>query len=353
MIKRVWVSSLLLMGAVGCDDQQSGGLTVGTPQGAGDCTLSLDGIAGTEWLYLRANPDKSESPDIKTRLKFVSEGGAIHAKYNVGSLSDMYDYTCAVEGDEMVCKQQPNVVEWCKAMIAAGDECTAEALKAQEPALSDKEIEDGIKAANADFASAKSRNYEKGFKQQYNNMGNKLRGVLYVKVDARKCRLRVQDMYRFYYNGKWGEDSNPAGINPFVKNDQGELLWDHCDNPLDLVDLKSAEYPSDPANVKNVTQHAVNEPVHYWFLSGDYAAPEEGCTYSYNTWLNYKPDQQNLKPEEIAGKGNKKELRWHFTKTYTEASGPGEAEVVTMNVVKTCAGKEAVKTTACNAVVVK
>ena len=338
-----------LLGCDGGDETPS--LTVGAG-GSGECSLALDGLADTEWLYLDTNPtDKSNFPNIKTRLKFVQEGGNTIAKYNVGSLSDMYDYSCAVEGEELVCKQDANVMAWCQARLADGKECDAAWLKEQEPSLSDEDIAEGIKKANEDFKQYKGTPREAQYKATYNSMGNKLRGVLYIKIDTRKCRLRVQDMYRFYYNGQWGEDSNPAGINPFVKNEEGELLWEHCDNTLDLVDLASAEYPKDPANVRNVGKHEAGKEVHYWFLAADYLKPEEGCTYGYDVFKDNRPHKQGQKPEEVEVRGGK-ELRWHFAETYAEESKPGEAAVMTMLVNKTCTGKEPVKTVACNALLV-
>jgi hypothetical protein len=337
---------------IGCDGgDETPTLTVGAGAGAGECSLTLDSLTDTEWLYLRANPDKSETPDVKTRLKFVQQDGNLVAKYNVGSLSDMYDYTCSTEGEELVCKQEANAMAWCQARLADGKECDAAWLKAQEGSLTDEEINEAIKKANEDFKQYKGTPREAEYQRTYNSMGNKLRGVLYIKIDARRCRLRVQDMYRFYYNGNWGEDSNPAGINPFVKNEEGELLWEHCDNPRDLVDLASAEFPSDPANVLNKGKHEAGKEVHYWFLSGDYAKPEDGCTYSYDLYKNNKPTLKGQKPEEVEVKGNK-QLRWHFAETYAEESKPGEAAIMTMVVDKACTGKEAVKVVTCNALLV-
>ena len=357
MIKGIHVSKiagLLLSGAalLGCDDgNKTPGQAAGS--GAGECSLAMDGLADSEWLFLDTNPaDKTDFPNIKTRMKFVTEGDKLIAKYNVGSLSDMYDYTCGVEGEELVCKQAANVTAWCQARLADGKECDAAWLRSQEVALTDEEIAEGIKAADADFKQYKGTPREAEYQRTYNSMGNKLRGVLYIKIDKRKCRLRVQDMYRFYYNGSWGEDSNPAGINPFVKNEEGPLLWEHCDNPRDLVDLKAAEYPTDPANVLNASKHEANTPVHYWFLSGDYLRPEEGCTYGYDLYDNSRPSDMGQKPEEVEVKKKKKELRWHFSRTYTEASKPGEAAIITMVVNKTCTGKEPVKTVTCNALLV-
>jgi hypothetical protein len=346
MLKHMlWLGAGALMLA-SCDGSE-GGMTLGNTTAEG-CTLSLDGIVGTEWLFLKADPDKTEVPDIKTRLTFVQEDGKTVARYNVGSLSDFYDYPCEVVGEELICKQEPSVENWCMAILANGEECTAETLRAEAPDLTDEVIEEGRKAAEAEWAKHKGKPSEAQFKAMYGNMGNKLRGVLYIKIDQRNCRLRVTDMYKFYYQGRWGEDSNPAGINPFVKNEEGPLLWEHCDNPLDLVDLRSADYPRDPANVRNMGKHPAGTPVHYWFLSADWSKPAEGCTYSYDVWHNSKPVSQGQTPETVDGA-----LRWHYSQTFATASPPGEAEVSVIAATRTCEGKEPERMLACNALLVE
>ncbi|MFT4976114.1 MAG: hypothetical protein ACI8S6_002009 [Myxococcota bacterium] len=341
---------MLLLGAgalalASCDGSSEGITLGGEAEG---CTLSWETIAGTEWLFLKANPDKTEVADIKTRLRFVAKEGKTVAQYNVGSLSDFYDYPCEMVGEELICKQEPNVQSWCTAILANGKECTATTLRAEAPELTDEEIAEGKKLAEAEYAKYKGTPNEARFKAEYGNLGNKLRGVLYIKIDSRNCRLRVTDMYKFYYQGKWGEDSNPAGINPFVKNELGDLLWESCDNPLDLVDLRAATYPSDPANVRNMTQHPPGTEVHYWFLNTDWSKPAEGCTFGYDIWHNGKPSEQNQSPNNVDGT-----LQWHYSRTFPDASAPGEAEVSTIVATKTCAGKEPETIVSCNALLVK
>ena len=69
---------------------------------------------------------------------------------------------------------------------------------------------------------------KKGDKKAFENtnlitmLGNKLQGILYVKVDESACRLKVTDNYMTMFNGERKEDSNPNGTNPFVKNTLGE-----------------------------------------------------------------------------------------------------------------------------------
>ena len=48
------------------------------------------------------------------------------------------------------------------------------------------------------------------------------------------------------YNGKKVEDSNPVGTNAFVKNELGDLLWEHCENRNDFLPLSKGTFPEDP-----------------------------------------------------------------------------------------------------------
>ena len=143
-------------------------------------------------------------------------------------------------------------------------------------------IADDIKA-NYDKYKAEGGPSWKSFELNNNNLGNKLQGIAYVKIDARACRLVVTDNYMTIYNAKRREDSNPAGTNPFVKNDQGELLWENCTNRNDLIALPSAEYPKDPKTVATQTRWGVGDSVNYWYLAGDVQGPIEGCSFSFDT----------------------------------------------------------------------
>src|SRR5687768_16761981 len=104
MWKPALIGGSLVLGLSACEDKNPK-ITLGR-EAVGECSLSFDTLADTEWLFLKANPDKTEVPDPSTRLKFVSEGGAMKAKYNVGSVADMYTYDCERKESELVCKEK-------------------------------------------------------------------------------------------------------------------------------------------------------------------------------------------------------------------------------------------------------
>jgi hypothetical protein len=348
MTMRMLALSTLAL-SLGCEEKPSKITIGGKPKAVEGCTLSFDTLHDTEWLFLRANPDKTETPDHHTRMKFQSEGGALKVKYNVGSISGMYDYNCNKNGEELLCLEEPKVKDWCQALVAGGAQCTPEALRGIDPNLTDEQIAKG--SAEAEEVMKKYRDtpdWDK-FKFQNNNLGNKLQGILYVKIDPRSCRLRVTDNYATIYNGKKVEDSNPAGTNPFVKNEQGELLWRTCDNAVDLVSLEGAEYPADPGNTQHVGRHTVGKEVHTWLLHEPARVPKEGCTYTFDTWIDGKPAQKGLVPELVDVKGGK-ELRWHFAHTFAEPT----AQVVQVLIAEQdCGGTRSTLVSACNALQVQ
>jgi len=350
----LWLASLstaLVLG--GCDDEKKGGLTVGDA-GHDGCELSMDGLADSEWVILKINPDKSTNPDHSARLKFVKEDGKLQAKYNVQSVADMYTYRCEkTKEDKVTCREKPRVKDFCQALEAGGSKCDTATLKTFLPDATDKELEEGIKKGMEVVNKYKDKPEWKQFQAQNNNLGNKLRGILYAKLDSKRCQIRLTDNYMTVYNGKKVEDSNPVGTNPFVKNEMGELLWEHCDNRNDFLPLSKGTFPDDPANVRPEPQQAVGKEVHFWYLAGDAIAPTEGCTYKYDLWLDGKSLAKDQTPAQVDdGKGGKR-LEWHYAHTFSDPSPNALGNVVSAVVNTSCPGKEPQKKVACAAVLVK
>ncbi|MCB9762350.1 MAG: hypothetical protein H6739_21315 [Alphaproteobacteria bacterium] len=339
----------ITLGLVACEEKSSNKLVLG--QQAVQCDLTLETLPGTEWIIEKINPDKSVEPDMSTRLKFYKDGDKIMAKYNVGSLSDMYTYECDVKGDELDCREPPKLKDWCQALIVAdGAECTAEKLKEWAPKATDEELAAGMKEANEVVAKYREGPEWQQFMFNNNNLGNKLQGLLYAKINARKCNLTITDMYMTIYNGKRLEDSNPVGTNAFVKNDKGELLWEHCTDSGDLYARKTGDFPEKEEDIQACYPNmgcsfAVNEEVHYHYLGQDGREAKEGCTYSYDLWANGKPLQKDVQAELVDANG-KKEVRWHNAHKF-DAAGP---EVVTMVRYQTCEGKKEQTEVSCNLV---
>lgn len=338
-------------------EQKSSGIVVGGSGSAGECALSLDGLEGSQWVMLKAQPDKTELPDIKTRMSFLSEDGALKVKYNVGSLSDVYTYTCTknAAGDELTCREIARPRDWCQAYLTGGAECTPDVLKKLDPTLSDEEIGKAIEEATANVAKFKDTENWKQFVFNNNNLGNKLQGLLYVKVDTRGCRLRIIDNYMTIYNGKRVEDSNPVGTNPFVKHEGGELLWEHCTDGADIAALETAELPADLSQVKSLREAAMGQQVFFQYLGQDGRAPVEGCEYSYDLWFDGAAPQKGLKPE-LGTVGGAPGLVYAWSHTWTEPNKDGSplAGTTTIHRKWTCADTtKSGEEVSCSAVVIK
>ncbi|MCK6502940.1 hypothetical protein L6R53_06010 [Myxococcota bacterium] len=327
----------LPLALVACQEKGSG-ITVGGSGAVEGCTLTLDGLKDSQWVMLKTMPDKTEVPDHRTRMKFIEEGGQTKVMYNVGSLSDVYTYGCTKSGDELTCREVARPRDWCQALLVGGGECTAEVLKGYDPTMTDEEVAKAIEEANANVTKYKGGADWKQFELNNNNLGNKLQGLLYIKVDDRKCRLRITDNYMTIYNGKKVEDSNPVGTNPFVKHEGGELLWEHCKDGGDVATLASPDYPTDLANVPVIREAALGQEVHFHYLGQDGRAPVEGCEYSYDLWFDGTAPQRGLKPETV-DVGGKPELRWHWAHTWSEPNKDGTplAGTTTIHRKWTCA----------------
>jgi len=337
--------------AVACEEKKAGP-SLNDPGHSG-CELKLETLPGTEWVILKINPDKSEMADHGARLKFVTEDGKLKAKYNVQSVADMYTYRCEGKDDRVTCREKPRVKDFCQALVAGGKECSAAELKKILADATDKEIEDGIKAGMEIVNKYKDKPEWKQFVAQNNNLGNKLRGVIYAKLDSKRCQLRVTDNYLSMYNGKKVEDSNPVGTNPFVKNEMGELLWEHCENRTDFIPLNEGKYPADPANVGPQPKQTAGKEIHFWYLAGDAQVPVEGCTHKYDVWADGKPLAKGLIPKEADdGKGGKR-LEWHYAHTFAKPSPNALGNVVQAVITSNCKEKKPVKKVACAAVLVQ
>lgn len=353
---RKLVLLLPALAGMGCEEKKAG-ITIGGTGAKADCSLSLDGLVDTQWSMLRAMPDKSEVADPKTRLKFVSEDGGLKVKYNVGSLSDVYTYSCTknAAGDELTCREKARPRDWCQAFLTGGGECTAEGIKKLDPNLGDEEIAKAIEEATANVNKYKNTPDWKQFVFNNNNLGNKLQGILYVKVDTRGCRLRIIDNYMTIYNGKRIEDSNPVGTNPFVKHEGGELLWEHCTDGKDIAALPQAELPADLSKLESMRQAGLGDTVYFQYLGMDGRTPVDGCEYSYDLWFDGMNPQRGLKPTmgTIEGKPG---LVYAWSHKWTEPNKDGTqlAGTTTLHRKWTCAdASKSGEEVSCAALVIK
>ncbi len=319
------------------------------------CPHTTETLAGTTWLYNKLATDGSgtRTPDPQARLKFYDEGGKVKAKYTVGSFSDVYTYTCEMKGEELFCQEDAKLVDYCKSLLVVDTECTPETLA---KIASDASPEDIAKAAEEAQKAVDKYRKEPSWEQfvfNNNNLGNKLRGKLYAKMKTRQCYLQVTDMYSTLYNGEFKEDSNPVGTDQFVKSEE-EYMWEHCTDSGDLIASKTEKFPESEKELSEVACYPnagclidPGQAVYYHYIGQDGRQAKKDCTYTYDTYADWKPLKNNQPVEEVDFKG-KKEIRWGFSHSFQD-SGAHVVEIVRF---ATCDGKKELVEVSCNMVAV-
>lgn len=343
--------ALALVTFTACPQEETTTLAGGDAEA---CTLTNETLDGTAWVMAEALPDRSNRDNPKARLRFHKEGDMMTADYSVASLTGMYDYECKLirDGKEWKCVEEPRLASWCLALEANKEgSCTPDELKKMgaEGWSTDEEIAKGIEDAKKAWASAKEQAGEdeqtwKRFLLENNNLGNKLQGMLFAEVMPKSCQLKVTDMYMTIYNGKRMEDSNPVGTNPFNQT-QDELLWENCMDS-NLADHASAEFPPIEQLTRGNQYMAPDLTVHYKYVGQKWSKAEEGCTYSYDSWAEWKPVEKGVAVEP----GEEGVLTWQTSHTY--ASVIDDQAPVPFHMVRhaKCEGKDEVTETACNVV---
>lgn len=313
-----------------------------------EACLSLDMLPGTSWVMDQALPDAPNYANPQARLKFEKEGDKLTAKYSVLSLSAVYDYDCEVVGEELECKEDSDYASWCQALeVHEEGSCTLKTLKGFG-ARGDGKIKKAITKGKKAVAEMRA-DEEKWprYKLTQNNLGNKLQGSLYIKPNTKKCNLRVSDMYMTIHDGAKKEDSNPVGTNPFVRSEES-WRWAGCEQ-MALHGFKdAAEMPEQVAPL-DARPVGIGDTVDWYYYGSTAVEVEEGCTYSADTYAQYRPAKTDLAIEAVEGK-----LNWHVQHGFTEAdkghiekATPPSTGIFTMTRYKTCGAEKKTIDTVC------
>lgn len=331
--------------------------------GGGDagpsCELTLDGLGGSTWVMLQAQPDQTERKNPQARIRFEGSGDDMVAKYTVMSVSDVYEYPCSIqeneEGDkELFCAEEQRIVDWCQAILVADELCTKKVLRKMGAEGTDEELNAKIIEAKTIVNKYRDTPQWNQFKLNNNSLANKLQGRLYVGIDERKCRLSVGDFYWTIFNGRAKEDTNPVGQNPFVRGDDN-LMFEHCTDGDFMATLPSAEVPEDLSKYQRPPSLPKDKPTFYTYLRPEATQKaEEGCTYSYDTYANWLPDKKGIEVKP----GEEGALTWQTDFTWTSANvhpfnAKNDVGIMTMVRWKECGGKKEKVDTVCNMTVVK
>lgn len=329
------------------------------PEETAACDLNLDTLVGRTFVMQEAQPDgKTYKENPITRLRFVQEDGALKAKYTVGSLSDVYDYECSIlekgGNRELFCAEKERPTDWCQALeVHEAGSCTK--AKLRELGIrkhTDEELNAAIKEAKETVKKYRGTEHWNHFVLNNNNLGNKLQGRLYVGVDEKRCRLSITDMYFTIFDGRGIEDTNPVGKNPFVETKE-DLLFTHCEDGRWLADLTTATVPEDLSTIPPRREHAVGGEVYYHYLGEKAVKAEEGCTYSYDTFAQFRPLQSGVTVQP--GEGGT--LAWSFVHKYTplELLTYSGQQVGVLHMIrhKECNGQKEKIDVLCNAAILK
>lgn len=350
----LWLALTLLTGC--------GGGGEGAGVSADACDLGFDTLEGRTFVMAEAQPDQTYKDNPMARVKFVKGENGLEAKYTAKSISDVYTYFCndpKGEGEEreMYCAEKERPKDWCQALeVHEPGSCSRKALKKLGiEKTSDEDLLKAVKEARATVKEYRDKGEDsrewKNFQLNNNNLGNKLQGRLYVKMDTERCRLSLSDMYFTIHQGKKVEDTNPVGINPFVESDES-FMFEHCDEGRNVVaGLKEEEPPEDLSTIPQVQEHSVGDKVNYFYLGEKANKAEEGCTYSADVWLSWKPGPTGIEvqPDEDGA------LWWKTSHTWTDDQvidyAGKKVGLFEMVRYKTCGGgeKEKINTT-CNLV---
>lgn len=290
---------LLSVALLGCPSSDQGAAKE-------ECTLSNRKLADTQWAMDEAMPEGPNRTNPRARMKFYKEEGLLKVDYTVGSPYEVHTYDCIPGSEEVRCAEEPKLFDWCLSLEAWQEgACNAQKLK---ELAGDAEIKGkDIAKAQADVAAELKTAREK-FKdnprmmKQYlaskNFLGNKLQGLLSLKVRKEKCDLLVTDQYMTLFNGKRVVDSNPVGTNPFVKL-EGEYLFENCMEGSRFLALEQSNRPTDE-EIKSIDPNrafSLGDTVNYHYIGMKHLEAKEGCSYSADVFVQWQPTAKDVNIE--------------------------------------------------------
>ncbi len=307
----------------GCEKKTTIGL-----QTTEECDIDLENLEGM-YVAKKASPEKGDYEDKDFRIFFYEENGKKLAKSTGGRVYPQLPLTekFTYEFKEM------------------------------------KELHDGEKEAYywANLARGFNEQELEEHKKKNENLGWKLEGMLYIRLDDKQCRLKISDMYATYVKGERVEDFNMGGQSAYVKseiedysmvscppavhrdkpeeNRQGELIaWDKEEPDPN----RDESYPRGPKG----TLVPTDEPVHWMFIDTELNEKdaEEGCTYYLDVYYDDRPVAGK---QDIPVSPGKKWTYWRFDMQHEATPDPTFIEI---HRHKVCGGKDEVIDAVCNIV---
>ncbi|MFT4624178.1 MAG: hypothetical protein ACI8PZ_002837 [Myxococcota bacterium] len=332
-----------------------GGTSPGGADAVDSCGLDVTNLAGKTFVMYEAMADKSYKENQMARVRFSEEGGVTKAKYTIKHPVHVYDYDCTVYtpedgGDtELRCFEEEKPEDWCASLQAhEWGSCTSKKLGQLGAHGTEAELKAAVRQAKKDARAVKEEGEDvfKRWQLMNNNLGNHLQNRLYIKRDKRECRLSFADMYFTIYNGKGKEDTNPVGINPFVETTT-DYMFEHCEGKLNMAPYDKAKPPEDKDFGDPRAKKKAGDDIYYHYLGADAVKAEEGCTYSMDTFSQYKAQESGIPVTP----GEKDVLHWVGKTSYPAddliRQDNLELGIFVMKRFKECAGKKEYIDTVC------
>jgi hypothetical protein len=305
---------LPLLALVGCDSPAPEKKVEAKKEDS--CPLAVDKLAGTAWVWLRPQPTGPDKPQPQTRMRFRDEGGQTKMDYTASSLSEVYAYSCDLNGKILTCVEEDHhAKEWSRAWGATHEGKIDTAGLAAATGLPAADFDAVQKDIEKELAGLKGTERTETFKS-YNSPNNKIRGKVMIAVDKAKCMLTVQDKYSTLVDGKVNEYENPVGTAKFQETKEA-WLFEAC------KDVEAANTVVEDG----ATAHTY-PPGTYEFTStlNKNDKPDAACTYSANIWKDALALTPNLAPDDA------KAVKWSIKVPLSE---PGP-HVISFERTKTC-----------------
>ncbi|MFK7927974.1 MAG: hypothetical protein AB8H79_07280 [Myxococcota bacterium] len=289
----------------GCDEGRK--ITAGG--GVQECSITNQSLNDTQWVMWEAMPEGPNRANPLARMKFFKEDGKLKVDYSVGSPYEMHSYDCFVGEREVNCMEEPKLFDWCLSLeVYEPGSCNTQKLQelAGDLQLEGADIAKAQEEVKAEIALATERFKENPammaqYKRSKNFLGNKLQGLLDVNVNEKKCQLRVTDQYMTIFNGKKLVDSNPVGTNPFVQDKDNTYLYENCMEGNKFLALSQEKAPTDEElkAIDPKRQFGSSDTIHYHYIGLKNVEAVEGCSYSADSWVQWKPGAKDMKMEVV------------------------------------------------------
>lgn len=313
------------------------------------CPLTLDTLPGTSFVMVEATP-AGDTLNARARLRFDKGEDGLTARYTVKSLVNTYEYACK-EGrpGELKCATEPQFGRICRSLeVVKEGSCSVTSIRGLGFDGDDATIEAAVKEAKEEVEKIRKDPAFAQYKLMYNNAANTVQGVLYAKIDAKKCRLKVDDMSILVFEGKTREDFNPVGTNPFAQTDK-DYVFEDCPREAVYADHDAAELPADLSVLQPLQPREVGKDVHYFYVGTEVAKAEEGCTYNADVYANYLSVAKDVAITPAADGA----LRWHVSHAWADKDRTTLAQGKQGGILhavrkKTCGGTTEVIDAVCN-----